>query len=115
MWAAANQLLKGLKNLKHHQGVFDNLPSDVRTILKTPTGVENTEIGGGTYYHFGLAKGLQRRLALKPRVNCNVVIVNFDGLPLFNGSRGSVLAHLGAIERRSNPIPYRGVVWDRKA
>ena len=70
----------------------NNLPVDVRTLLRTPRNPSSQiiAINGGKYVHFGLMIGLRRSIRkyfnyipdlLEININC-------DGLPLFKSSRG---------------------------
>ena len=53
-----NYLVKGLKNLKHQDHHFDSLDSDLRTYLNTSRQVTLETLAGGSYFHFGLEKGI---------------------------------------------------------
>lgn len=91
--SAGNYLLKGLKALNHQNNLFDSLPRDIRTLRKTPRKVVMEHIYGGTYFHFGLEKGIASRLSeLVSRKfvftsSLLQILISTDGLPLFKSTR----------------------------
>jgi len=86
--SALSSLLSILK--QHHT----NLPTDPRTLLKTPHTYNVKEIVGirgqvGQYYHFGLAAGINELLSMFSGQCTNNLLTlqfNFDGLPLFKSA-----------------------------
>lgn len=89
-----------LKILKRHK-CFKKLPNDARSILQTPR-VSNIQVmGHGTYYHFGLKKGLMHFLKnnfnLIGTVNTLKISFNIDGLPLSKSSSSQFWPILGNI------------------
>ena len=98
-----------LKILKFYH---PELPTDVRTLKKTPREVVIVQpIFPGSYYHFGIENGLRRSLAciptnLLPRLKINLM-VNVDGLRLTNSSNSQfwpILALIRGLNRFSEPF-----------
>jgi hypothetical protein len=58
----ATSFFKGAKRLKEQKNIFDALPQDSRTRLKMPRTVVLKGMANGTYYHFGLEKGISNNL-----------------------------------------------------
>ena len=81
--SAGDYLLKGLKSLKHQNGFFYKLPRDIRTITKPLRKVIVEKKANGSYYHFGLAKGVSSRISHTPIRPVVEILINIDGLPLF--------------------------------
>ena len=108
--SAGNYLLKGLKALKHQNHQFDGLPRDIRTLRKTPRKVVVEHICGGTYFHFGLEKGIASRLSelLNRKVlfsSLLEILINADGLPLFKSTRQEFWVLLALIKGDNQPTP----------
>jgi hypothetical protein len=88
---------------------FSYLPSDARTLLKTPTNwdVKVLKDGDkcGKYCHLGLAKGLCDliRNGLVVESKCKELRFNVDGLPLFKSSN-TCLWPILCMVRQSNCI-----------
>ena len=82
-----SKLLKILKQRKD----LEFLPSDYRTLLKTPRVVKTRQIDGGHYFHFGFGDGISRsvyRLDSKiPLPKKLAIQINIDGVPLVNSSK----------------------------
>lgn len=65
-----------------------NLPSDPRTLKKTPNDVRSVVMGGGSYIHYGLRDSLTDFMLQNSDIPENIVLhFNIDGLPLFKSSR----------------------------
>lgn len=105
---ALNELLMVLNSFV--PGV--SLPSDSRTLLKTPRSVQLTSIGGGQIYHFGIRKHLENcvktglcsvRLPdlehLKGLQNLITITVGIDGLPISRSSRKQFWPILGYVDQ----------------
>jgi hypothetical protein len=108
--ASTNALLKGLKSLQYLGDMFtSNLPSDVRTLLRTPRQVPVQQMqDGGFYYHFGFENGIQDRLALMElhQLPSEVqVFVNNDGIPLSKSSQSELWACCGLLRGEQQPFP----------
>ena len=107
--SAGNYLLKGLKDLKHQNNQFDCLPSDIRTLRKTPRKVVVEHICGGTYFHFGLEKGIASRLSeLVSRKDVFTssllqILISTDGLPLLKSTRKEFWVILALIKGDDQP------------
>lgn len=79
----ANALTALLGILRSHD-CFSNLPSDSRTLLKTPSCVSVVPVDPGFYSHIGLESNLQQLLeSVKEDVSHVKLLINIDGLPLF--------------------------------
>jgi hypothetical protein len=79
-----------LKILKRHP-CFHNIPSDARTITKTPRKIDGTKtISGGQYHHFGLQESIEFELKkLSPNQISDIIHkkqinlqFNLDGVPI---------------------------------
>uniref|UniRef100_A0A1Y1KZS3 Transposase domain-containing protein n=1 Tax=Photinus pyralis TaxID=7054 RepID=A0A1Y1KZS3_PHOPY len=87
--ARVNELLKLLKT--HH--CFSSLPSDARTLLKTPRTTKIKKIGSGEYCHLGIKKSIIHILdsysaigfAKDLKLQCNI-----DGLPISRSSNSNI-------------------------
>ena len=83
--ASINELLSILKNHGHK-----DLPIDSRTLLKSPRYVESLYLSGGKYLYLGIYNGVSRLLNLYKGngkdLNPISLVVNIDGLPLFQSS-----------------------------
>jgi hypothetical protein len=66
------------------------LPKDPRTLLKTGTKYNVINLAGGSYYHFGLGKGILQEIAGSGFNTLDISLVkiqfSIDGLPLFKSS-----------------------------
>lgn len=109
--ASTSRLLKGLKSLKKQKGIFDALPSDVRTLRKTPRNVIVKKVAEGTYYHFGIRNGITNYLSSTESLkNYTIkILVNMDGLPLFKSSREEFWPILALVRGQVTPFPIG--VW----
>ena len=77
-----NELITGLKSK------YPELPSDARSLLKTPRKVNVQDIRPGQYYHFGLSNCVKQLLSRYSGQHLQSIRVNIniDGLPLFKSS-----------------------------
>lgn len=87
---AINALIKILKHVPHSQ--FKTLPTNARTLLKTPKKTsEIVALSGGLYYHFGLSNTLEVFLlhykSLSLKISEINLLINIDGLPLSRAYR----------------------------
>ena len=79
---------------------FPYFPLDSRTLLHTKTDVVTKETAKGSYYHYGLEKGIQEGLCrLSARNGSDAVVVQFniDGLPLYKSSNAQFWPILAAV------------------
>jgi len=99
---ALTHLLKILKSY-----ITDDLPIDVRTLLKTPRTTKIKEVIPGEYYHFGLQNGVINFLKQHDSFSLTKtdieIIINIDGLPISKSSNGQLWPILGSI------FPYNHV------
>ncbi|CAC5384268.1 unnamed protein product [Mytilus coruscus] len=114
---ALDDLLKILKG----KGFEDVLPTCARTLLKTPRTVVMNTVSDMHYYHFGLKYMLEHRLQSVSKeklegIQCLVLSLNIDGLPLFKSSNTSVWAVLCSISniKRSHVFPISFSVGTHK-
>lgn len=80
-----------LSSINSHFNI--NLPSDARTILKTPRKVNIQFIQPGQYYHFGVSVAVTKLLNKynnRENLQCIKICINVDGLPI-SKSNGSQL------------------------
>lgn len=86
-WAVDEQinhesLNKLLAILREHP-CHSSFPTDARTLVKTPRNVKLLSLAGGTYYHFGIEKGIRSLLDQKEKIPTTVeLLLNVDGLPI---------------------------------
>ena len=78
------------------------IPSDARSLVKTPRSVAYREIGGGTYHHFGLERSIKtvcqsRGILTNDFGNVLNIQINIDGLPVFKSSNSSLWPILGRV------------------
>ena len=103
-----NVLLRGLKSLDKQNGIFDRLPLDVRTLVKTPRTVISENHPDGLYHHFGLREGITKRLIhrstshLPDQVD---ILINIDGIPISGSSPSQLWPILGMIKGDRQPFP----------
>lgn len=91
-WANMERIkLKSLTKLMRLIKKFNpncKLPSDARSLLKTPRSVKISSMEKGQYWHYGLKKALKNVLLQVPRNEISFSI-NIDGVPLFRSSNKS--------------------------
>lgn len=76
--------------LKQHKD-FSSLPSDCRTLLKTPRQTEEIKCGNGSYCHMGIAEPLERIVVENKVEDTDLKLqINVDGLPLAKSSGSQV-------------------------
>lgn len=77
---------------------FNNLPSDARSLLKTPYSVKMVPVEPGHYSHIGLARNLRYICEKMKECITNIeLLINVDGLPLFKSSCNELWPILGKI------------------
>ena len=93
-----------LRILKPH---FYNLPTDPRTLLRTPTNYLVRKLSdGGDYCHLGLLQGISSNLrngTSKVKLDEIQIQVHVDGLPLFKSSKTTLWTIMGLIKN----LPYK--------
>lgn len=105
--SAVTKLLKGLRCNGH-----ENLPSDARTLLQTPTVKSTTVTDSGSFYYYGLRKALEDHLkrtrpVSKPIKNPILINLGIDGLPLTKSSKSQLWPLVGQIihdDHREEPF-----------
>ena len=80
-----------------------DMPRDPRTLLMTPRVTDIKETAGGSFYHFGIARGIISKLATcSPShlvgIESLTLHINIDGIPLFGSSTVSLWPILGMIK-----------------
>lgn len=99
---ALSDLLKLLKTYKH-----PDLPSDARTLKRTPRGISSKEAEPGRYWHFGIKKFIEllksRGIVLPTELTINV---NIDGLPIYNSSKSVFWPILGSFSELKYLKPF---------
>ncbi|XP_066585747.1 uncharacterized protein [Prorops nasuta] len=104
---ALTKLLKGLR-----MNVSEDLPCDSRTLLQTPKISLVHYCNSGSYYHYGLRKGLTDHLrnavpSSSPIDNPIKINLNIDGLPLRKSSKSQIwplLAQVVYNDKRGKPF-----------
>ncbi|KAJ8018126.1 hypothetical protein HOLleu_44057 [Holothuria leucospilota] len=99
---ALNGLLETLR--EYHPG----LPKDSRSVLHTARFVDVQNLAGGSYYHFGIMKGVLSKLSkysVVPKQHVTMQI-NIDGLPLFKSSSLQLWPILGMVDELPQKEPF---------
>ncbi|ODN01297.1 hypothetical protein Ocin01_05388 [Orchesella cincta] len=94
-----------LKLLKQHKCFENDLPSDARTLLRTPRCTDVREVQPGKYVHFGLLGNIinyLKQLKSTPELVC--VQINIDGLPIANSSGNQFRPILYSILDSTYPV-----------
>ena len=77
-----------------------DLPADARSLMQTPRNLVMKSIGGGSYYHFGIAEQIQKLLE-KNFISTDTykikLQINVDGIPIFKSSNTQLWPILGKI------------------
>jgi hypothetical protein len=105
-WSVLHQVTQNatsdlLKILKSHK-CFSYLPSDVRTLLKTPKTTEVRDVPPGKYFHFGIEKSVQKVIHKCNLIFDSVVVqFNIDGLPITKSNNNAFWPILGCLSKSS--------------
>jgi len=104
---ALNELMTGIK-LK-----YSELPSDARSLLKTPRKVNVQNVRPGQYYHFGLSNCVKQLLSRYSVQHLQFIQVNIniDGLPLFKSSNSQVYPILCNLVENYNEVNIVGIYY----
>lgn len=107
-WALANKVPhKAVSELLHILSPhFANLPTDSRTLLKTPKTRPNyKQLENGEYVHVGLADNIKSFLLNNPKFASTTIRISFniDGLPVFSNSSINFWPILGLIKSSQGP------------
>ena len=102
---AVCDLLKILKT------AVPNLPSDARTLLRTPNSTLCTKMCDGDYASFDLCEGIKRNLkfGLSSKfihTTTLSLIINIDGLPLFKSSNKQFWPILCLVNEAKKRVPF---------
>ncbi|KAB0792677.1 hypothetical protein PPYR_14636 [Photinus pyralis] len=106
--SALSDILKIFKN----GGDYNNLPSDGRTLLKTPRCVLKELVNPGEYYHFGLLNCIERLLAkykLSHSLKLVEIYVNVDGLPISKSSSSQLYPILCSLVQNPQHVETIGL------
>lgn len=76
---------------------FSSLPSDSRSLLKTPSTIPVRPVNPGFYHHIGIGSSLQKMLESIPSLSEVKLMLNIDGLPLFKSSTGELWPILASV------------------
>lgn len=107
---ALNKLLTSIKPK------YPEVPSDSRSLLKTPRKINMQEVKPGQYYHFGLTnciKQLMSRCSI-PNLQSIQVNINIDGLPLFKSSHDQVYPILCNLVENYNEVNIVGIYYGKE-
>lgn len=109
----------GIKNT--HPTCFNTLPSDGRTILKTPVTMIVQTVAPGEYIHIGLEIQLHKVVTKLKKSNISFdelgILCNIDGLPLFKSSPGElypILLSIPTIPQLRNEVYPIGLYYGNK-
>lgn len=111
MWAvyhsipqkALTALLKLLRSHPCHSG----LPSDARTLMRTPrSGQEIVDVPPGKYIHFGVTAGLTCALCSAHTAHKISLSFSIDGLPVSRSSRAELWPIQCLIQNERNVQPF---------
>lgn len=107
---ALNKLLEILKSK------YPNLPSDARTLLKTPRKVVVKDVEPGHYCHFGLKNCIQKLFSRYSFQNIQIieVYINIDGLPLSKSSNSELYPILCSLVKNRSVVDIVGVYHGNK-
>lgn len=92
------------------------MPSNCRTLLRTPTCTATRACGEGSYFHYGIEKGIINAIQCGTRINNDIHInVNIDGLPLAKSSHSQLWPILEQIVNSdSQPFLIRAYHGNKK-
>lgn len=99
-----------LKFLKKHTNLT-TLPTDPRTLLKTPAKTEITKIDGGDYHHFGLKNEIEFLVEVEPQLVPShlSLVVGIDGIALTYNPITHCWPILGYFSNTYLPYKHRSV------
>lgn len=109
-WAVSYNIqhsaVAGLLAFLRKRGIL-TLPSDPRTLLKTPRHYDILSMGGGEYSHVGLASQLSKIvLAGKSMFKQLDLQINIDGIPLFKSTNTSLWPILCSVNNSFDKEPF---------
>lgn len=120
-WAVKESInqkqLRGLLTILKTHSCHNDLPSDPRTLLQTPRQLEIYDISFGTYWHYGLKKGVINISNEIEQVETGKIeiVIGIDGLPISKSSGSQLWPILGRIFS-SNKVFIIGIYhgWHKK-
>ncbi|CAH0546960.1 unnamed protein product [Brassicogethes aeneus] len=94
---------------------YSELPLDCRTLLRTPTYMNEKILESGKYCHLGLSEGIARILRTCDKIDFNVLSVSFniDGIPLFHSSAVQLWPILAQVKNVSSKPFAVGIFCDK--
>lgn len=112
LWADENKVtqksLTSLLGILKEEGHID-LPSDGRTLMKTPRQTKVYRKSGGQYYHYGLENGIidqLKQLKTSDIQDPILINVNIDGLPVSKSSKSQLWPILAQIHLNEPTTPF---------
>lgn len=113
-WSVQNNIThesisKLLKLLRLHPCFTSELPSDARSLLKTPRTINSTVVLPGNYVHFGLEKGILAILKSTEDLHHTTLVevfISVDGIPVSDSSKSEFWPILCSIENVKNNKPF---------
>lgn len=87
---------------------FHSLPSDARTLLKTPQHLPSKQLGNGEFVYFGLKEGIKEKMKAGLTIHTGKLslLFNIDGLPLHKSSNKQFWPILCQIEETVDRSPF---------
>ena len=91
--------------------LISDLPNDPRTLLSTPRNYVVKDVGGGSYYYFGITKHLLSIIENGTLIPGSVIYlqINIDGVPLYKSSKKQLWPILGKIVGQNLPSFIIGI------
>lgn len=91
---------------------YPELPTNARTLLRTPRKINLQSISPGYYYHFGLRSCIEELVSrYSENLQSIQVNVNVDGLPLFKSSNSQVYPILCNIVENYSEVNVVGIYY----
>ncbi|XP_049799526.1 uncharacterized protein LOC126234822 [Schistocerca nitens] len=100
-FSITNVALTALLCILRSHDCFKSLPSDARTILKTPRCIQVKNVSPGQYCHIGISNQLKKMFASAQHIFSSLqhsdLMIGIDGLPLFHSNSGELWPILGSV------------------
>jgi hypothetical protein len=116
-WAIGNHIshVASTELMTRVKPKYPELPTDARSLLKTPRKINVQSIPPGYYYHFGLRDCIEelvsRYFENLPSIRVNV---NVDGLPLFKSSSSQVYPILRNLVENYSQVNVVGICYGKE-
>ncbi|KYN00591.1 hypothetical protein ALC62_08633 [Cyphomyrmex costatus] len=116
-WAIKNDIshVALTELMTHIKPKYAELPTDARSLLRTPRKINVQSIPPGYYYHFGLRNCIEK---LVSRCSKNLqsirVNINVDGLPLFKSSSSQVYPILCNLMENYSEVNVVGIYYGNR-